>query len=114
MHKQNNPKWWKVYGWMLVMGGLLVVQQQLALTPGWRQVVLVLIVILTYSFMFAWIWHNQAALGQEERERRANEAVARAIQARERKASFPEPTLVQQHFREVMVSTTTPTEANTA
>jgi hypothetical protein len=108
MHKHNRPKWWLVYGWLIAMGVLFIWQDQLPLSPGWRQVALGAIVVLTYAVLLRWVWNSEEALEQTAQEQEELDAMS----ATSPQVPLLQPTPIQQHFRQVVMGINTTEETN--
>jgi hypothetical protein len=67
-HKQRRPAWWMLYAFVLVMGGLLLLESRAALSPGGHKAVQIGIILFVYGLVWVWIWANDVALRHDDRQ----------------------------------------------
>src|SRR5262245_51836077 len=79
-HTRQSLRWWQAWVPLLLVGGLLVLEPQVPLSPGGHQVVQFLIVLLMYGVFMSWLWCYRGTRFYEEYER--EQAHERARKAR--------------------------------
>lgn len=64
MHKTREPAWGMLYAVVPVMGGLLVLEFRVPLSPSWHKAVQIGIILFVYSLVWVWLWANDRAMLQ--------------------------------------------------
>ena len=79
-HTRQGPTWWHAWLPLLLLGGLLVLEHQVPLSPGGHQIVQLAVTLLMYGVLVYWVRHNRGALIQEAYEREQEEGVYTIMQ----------------------------------
>ena len=64
-HTHQGPRWWKAGVLLLLLGGLLVLEPQMPLSPGGHKVALLAMTLLMYGIVACWLRYNRGALINE-------------------------------------------------
>src|SRR5262249_3887082 len=73
--KRQEPTWRHAWGPLLLLGGLLVLERQLPLSPGGHWITELVIALLLYGLVGYWLWYTRKTptfnehTGEKERER---------------------------------------------
>lgn len=76
MAARRKPPWWMLYALVPLMGGLLVVESQASLSPGWHKGVQIGIILFIYGLAWLWLWPNDLAL---RHDRQVSGGMRRAV-----------------------------------
>jgi hypothetical protein len=101
LRRRRKPPWWQLYGWLLLMSGVLLLLMRLVISAAWEMVVQGTWCVLTLGGMWVWVRIHQDVLRDEDRakqrEQRRDKYAAPADGAR----TIP-LTPVQERFLAVM------------
>lgn len=78
-HTRQGPTCWHAWVPLLLLGGLLVLEHQIPLSPGGHQVAEMAIALLIYGLVICWLWYNRGALVNEEYKREQEQERAHKI-----------------------------------
>ena len=82
-HTYRGLRWWQVWGPLVLVGGLLMLEPQAPLSPEGHQVTQFLIVLLMYGIFMGWLWcYRGSHLHVEDEREQAHEHVRQARQQR--------------------------------
>ena len=87
-HTYQAPRWWHVWIPLLLVGGLLVVEPQIPLSPGGHEAAQFLIILLMYGVFMSWLWCSRGARLHEEYEREQVQAHRRRARQQRRQLSM--------------------------
>jgi len=68
-HTRQGPTWWHVWVPLLGLGGLMVLEHQVPLSPGGHKVAQLALTLLMYGVVMSWLRCNRGALIHREYER---------------------------------------------
>ena len=97
MSKRRKPKWRLLNSLVIGIGLALLLAHQLPLPPLLHQFLLLVLVVLGYGLIGAWVWGNARELEVETRQRQQ----AERQQAWQHEAARAPLNARQQHFRRV-------------
>ena len=57
--KRQEPTWRHAWGPLLLLGGLLVLERQVPLSPGGHRIAELVIALLLYGLVGYWLWYTR-------------------------------------------------------
>ena len=64
--KRQVPTWRHAWGPLLLLGGLLVLERQLPLSPGGHQIAELVIALLLFGLVGYWLWYTRETPGFDD------------------------------------------------
>ena len=85
-HTRRGPTWWHAWLPLLLLGGLLVLEHQVPLSPGGHKIAQLALTFLMYGVVVGWLRCNRGALVHEAYEREQQAGVEKTTPQRQASA----------------------------